>query len=243
MRRLAIVVLLLTVARAASQSPDPCPHGVSEDVADALSKALFNAKSCNAAVDLFKECRWGSSADVSFAGIVIKKCERDYIGKLTPDQKKVYEDRMHLCNYQYDLQQGTLAISEAVSCHVDVAANFDADLQKASVPLTFASFNCKLAKSPLERAICSNAALGRADLVLSRVYSSQLRFEKGGDRATLIESERKWLRDLPAKCGLTISPPTSKTLLCLRHEFEHRFTLLDECEEDLASCLASDSSD
>src|ERR1019366_3901531 len=83
---------------------------------------------------------------------------------------------------------------------------------KSRGPIPFASFDCKRAVTRLEKAICSDAALGRTDMVLSRFYSGDLKFAQGTDKTALIENEKKWLNDLPAKCRLTAAPPPVKNL-------------------------------
>jgi hypothetical protein len=231
--RLALYLIAIAIATAsagqAPSTPDPCGDGSPSDAASGLEEALTNAKSCKAAAEIYEQCRWGSSADVGFAGIVNRKCQQEYRGKLTPAQQKNLNAQIELCNYEYAQQEGTLAISENVSCHVEVAVAFATDPQKAAVPIRFASFDCRRAKNRLDRAICSDAALGRADLVLSRVYSADLKFANDTDRTALIGAEKKWLASLPAKCRLTVAPSSRETLACLRNEFEMRFSFLDQC--------------
>lgn len=235
-RFIALTIPVVAVSFAHPQ--EQCNFG-SPEAAGKLEKSLQQAPSCKSASNLYNECRWGSSADSGFAAIVINKCERAFIDKLNPAQKKIYEDRRQLCTYEYGRQEGTLAISESASCHVDVAVGFAEDLSKAAVPLPAASFDCGAARSPLERAICSDSALGRADLVLMRAYSGDLKSAKGSDKASLIRTEQRWLGDLSAKCRLAANPPSPEVLGCLRNEFERRFTLLDECGiGELGPCLA-----
>jgi uncharacterized protein len=103
----------------------------------------------------------------------------------------------------------------------------------ANKPVARASFDCAKATIPLEKAVCSDGALGRADVVLGENYSSALKSFKSADRAELVESERKWLRHVPVTCGLGVAAPFSlASLSCLRNEFEVRFTLLDGCLDD-----------
>ncbi len=124
-------------------------------------------------------------------------------------------------------------MSYAALCQVDVAAHFAADPLAASQPAPRASFDCANAKSPLEIAICSDISFGHADIVLSRVYTllRQSRFDKKEDRGALTQSEKRWLLSVPAKCGLSATPASQKSLNCLRNEFELRFTDLDSCAD------------
>jgi len=137
-------------------------------------------------------------------------------------------------------------MSAASLCHVGVAAAFAANLSLASRPVAHASFDCGKAQTPLEQAICSDSRLGKADIVLSRVYASVLKFDSKEDRDALIRNERQWLRSIPATCGLTTNPPSAKALNCVRIAFELRFTALDNCEqggEKVTDCLKMQEGD
>ncbi len=240
MRRLAMLVLLLIVAGGAARAQDPCSHGPSDDVAEALSKALFNAKSCSVAADLLSECRWGSSADTQFAPIVVEKCEKTFFNGLSSAGKQRYEDEMQLCAYEFARQEGTLSMSQAAMCQVDVAAEFAADPAIANRPAPNASFDCAKAQSPLEKAICSNIRLGHADIVLSRVYSGVVKNLKPAEQSTLIRNQREWLDHVSTRCRPSRPPFSDKSLNCIRNEFEIRFTDLDGCldgEGGVDSCL------
>jgi hypothetical protein len=231
----AIFLGMLFASVACAQ--DQCPSSAE------FAKSLQIAPSCKAAADLFQKCRWGSSEDVGLGAIVADKCKPLYWSKLTAAQKKVHDERIDLCAYEYERQQGTLFISETTSCHIDVAVDFATDPVKAAVPLPTASFDCVRAAAPLEKAICSDKKLGRADLVLGRVYTENVKFAKGADRDALMASERKWLKQLPSQCGLSAEHPSEKVTSCLRGQFESRFTLLDECSigQDWTECLKSTS--
>ena len=224
---------------AMAQAQDHCQFG-NPEAGEHFEKALKAAKSCADAEKQYNDCRWGSSADVGFGGIVIDRCERDFLSKLSIEQKKHYTEEMHLCGYEYARQQGTLSISDAATCAVDVSARYSADPKLADVPAPRASFDCGKAQTRLELAICSDAAVGRADLVLGRVYAPTVKFLKEPDRAKLIASEREWLKGLPGRCELgTQGAFSTKALACLRNEIEIRFTVLDACGDGggLEGCL------
>jgi uncharacterized protein len=241
-RSLTLILFLSMVFSSLAIAQDPCPHGPAEAVADALEKTLTQEKSCSAAAARLWACAWGSSADVGFAGIVIRKCEEDFRKKLTPEGETSLKNQMQLCNYEYERQSGTLSISSTSLCHVDVAAAFAANPALASKPVARASFDCGKAETPLEKAICSDSQLGKADIVLSRVYASALKGDDRADKEALILNERQWLRSIPATCGLTAKQASIKSLNCVRIAFELRFAELDGCEvggDKYTDCLKS----
>ena len=127
-KRHILVFLLSVVAAASVQAQDPCSFGSFE----ASTKELREANSCEAAVARMHDCAWGSSADTQLAPIVITKCEKRFFDKLSPAAKKHYEEEMQLCPYEYAQQEGTLYMSAAALCQVDVAAHFAVDPAAAS---------------------------------------------------------------------------------------------------------------
>jgi len=235
----AVLAFLLGAASAVVPAQLAC-GSPTDDTAQALDKLLASDPTCAAAHTRLKACAWGSSADVQFAAIMIRKCEQTFLSSLSPQEKSRYTDRLELCTYEYARQEGTLYISEAALCQADVAAKFSAHPEFARLPVPQASFDCSKATTPLERAICSDAKLGRADVVLGRAYAAALNEAPAGERPALIASERKWLKSIPAKCGLSASAPSAASIDCIRNAFELRFTALDGCsadDEGIAACV------
>lgn len=236
MRLLLVIVSLLIGTIAPASAQEPCKFG-SQDAFDALAKSLSEAKSCKTAAVKMHDCAWGSSADTQLAPIVVAKCERTFFDKLSPAAQKHYEDQMQLCAYEYSRQDGTMYMSAAALCQVDVAAHFAADPSAANQPEPRASFDCRRAKTFLEKAVCSDISVGHADIVLSRVYSGLLESSNAEDKSALEQSEKQWLQSIPAKCGLSGPRFSKQSLNCVRNEFELRFTALDSCEGPISDCL------
>jgi len=233
--RSLLLFLLLACVTASLHAQNECSFG-GEKAADDLVKALESAPSCSAAVDKLHACAWGSSVDAQFAPIAISKCEKTFLTKLPAPAEDRYIEEMQLCAYEESRAQGTIHISEAALCQADVAADYATHPETANDHPLRASFNCALAKTPLETAICSHIALGHADIVLSRVYSGLRGSLSLTDRSALTQNQKDWLARVPRKCGLTTSPASQRTLNCIRNEFELRFTDLD-CDVPAKECL------
>jgi uncharacterized protein YecT (DUF1311 family) len=233
----AVLAFLLGAASAIAQTQVAC-GSPTDDTAQALDKLLADDPTCAAAHARLKACAWGSTADNQFAAIVILKCEQTFLPSLSTHGKSRYIEERQLCAYEFARQEGTLYISDAALCSANVAANFNAHPELALQPIPRASFDCGKAATPLEKAICSDPKLGRADIVLARAYAAALKEAYARDRPSLIVSERKWLRSIPAKCNLSASPPSTATLDCIRNAFELRFTGLDGCRvsEEGSAC-------
>lgn len=231
---IVFVVLLLAIP-AAGQA---CHFG------DALAdqEALSSAPTCEAAYKQYQDCRWGSSADGWRGRIVRDKCEPLFLSKLTVEQMKVYNDKIAFCGQQYEFAKGTLAISESNTCAVGVIVAFATDPNPASKPLPFASFDCSLARTPIEKTICSNPQLGRADLLVSTAYKPFFNAVHGDARAQLITNQRAWNATTPVACHFETAPATHAAVACLIAAYKKRAGLLNECFNGLevGDCLHID---
>lgn len=206
--------------------------------AEALANALEKAGSCRAAFAKFSACAWGSTADLSFGDIVVKACENEFLGRLSAAGKANYEAEAALCAYEHAHQDGTMYRSMEALCRAEVASRFAAAPALADQPRPRASFDCAKAKTPLESAICADPALGRADLVLSRVYKQAMGSLTPAERDALNADERKWMAKVVADCKIAAAPGRP-ALACARAAFEARFTAIDDCAGDeMMKCLA-----
>lgn len=247
--QLAALAICTMLFSASALAQDVCPFGFGgEKNFDALAKSLSNAKSCQEAVRTLHACMWGSSADTQFSAIVVENCEKAFFPKLSKAAQANYEEEMQLCAYEYAKAEGTMAMSAASLCQVDVAAGIAADPALASKPLPRASFDCTKARSSLEKAICSDMRLGHADIVLGRVYKGVLRSLKGQSATDLVDSEKKWLAQVVLNCHANQARLNPAEKNCVAVEFENRFTDLDSCEDaeedqSMTACLAESAAE
>lgn len=235
---------LLVVSLASAQ--DECHFG-SPEAFDALEKALTQEASCPAAAKKMHDCAWGSSADTQLAPIVISKCEKTFLPKLSVAGKKHYADEMQLCAYEYAKAQGTISMSAAALCQLDVATKIAANPVIAEQPIARASFQCEKAATALEKAICSDRRLGNADVMLGRVYRRFLSSLPNERRSGLIDSQRQWLKGIVRECVASEGPLSLATRNCVAKEFENRFTDLDSCfdspeQQSAPECLRDTAS-
>lgn len=232
--RQTVTTALLVVLLSACLSPqEPCKFGYgSEKASDQLEAALKRAPTCDKAADILSKCVSGSSADLEFASIVIEKCERSLLPKLTAAGNARYKRERELCAYEFEDQHGTLFLSEEAMCEVDIAQRFAGKPSLAEAPAPRASFVCAKAITSLEKAICSDDKLGRADIVLERAYRPVLRSTPAAKRSKLITQQKAWLSQVERKCGVGSSPLDLAARECVRKEFEIRFAQLDGCGAD-----------
>ena len=224
MLRFVLAAAFATLAASAALADEAC---FGSD-ADATSAALEKAGSCRTALAKFSACSWGSSADLAFGDIVVKVCERGFIGKLSAAGKANYADAASRCAYEHARQDGTIYRSMEALCRAEVALRFADAPTLADQPPPRASFDCNTARTPLEKAICADAKLGRADLVLSRVYKQAMQTLTPDEQRTLNANERQWMTHLVADCRPD-ETASEKARACALAAFEARFTAIDEC--------------
>ena len=87
------------------------------------------------------DCAWGSSADTQLALVVISTCEKAFFPKLSALGREHYRDEMRLCAYEYSKTEGTISMSAAALCQVDVATRFAGNPDFAEQPIARASFD------------------------------------------------------------------------------------------------------
>ena len=118
-RRLLVAVVAL-VAFARPVPAAECPVAGAEATSDAIEQA----SSCAQAAEVYGLCTWGSSMDIQFADAAITKCEADFLGKLTPQQRRAYDRAKMRCGSKYAHKSGTLYRSFEASCSVELAKTY-----------------------------------------------------------------------------------------------------------------------
>lgn len=237
MAQIALLIVVVVASGGAAAAQQPCEF-FSDQARQHLTQALNAAPSCKEAAAQFDKCRWGSSVDAEFGSIVIDKCEKGLLPQLSAAGKENYRHERYLCSYEYAKQQGTISISEDWQCQVDVAADFAANLDLADEPPARASFDCAKAQTAVEQAICSDAKLGDAEIVLRRALHGDMSALQPEQQRALTKQETDWYGDVEKKCRVGADAPSTAARACLRKEFESRFQELDGCSVgETAACL------
>lgn len=110
-----------------------CPAAAAEcpvSGVDATIEAITQATSCDKAAEIYGLCTWGSSMDIQFADVAIKKCEADFLDKLDARQRRDYDRANMRCGRKYARESGTLYRSLEASCSVEVAKTYWVRLAK-----------------------------------------------------------------------------------------------------------------
>jgi hypothetical protein len=117
-RKLLAVFAFLVVAPPVSA--EDCPTLNHQDIENLLAKA----PSCDRSMALFEACELGTSGDVSFGEIVIKKCEDDFRNRLSTSERHTYERKIRACWQKYAKEAGTMYRSFEAFCAAGVAQRY-----------------------------------------------------------------------------------------------------------------------
>ena len=99
---------------------------------DGIIGLLEQAPSCLRAIAIFEACEFGASGDVGLGAAVTKKCEADFMGKLSAAQKRAYDQAQKRCARKYRNKSGTMYRSFEAFCGAYVARDYSARFLKAS---------------------------------------------------------------------------------------------------------------
>lgn len=239
MAALVTLSVFLACGSAFAEENEKCPKGT----APIFEEDLQAAPSCAAAHALHDFCSWGSTGDRGLAQVVIEKCEKIFLSKLKPAQKRDYTAKVKRCEDKADRAYrnggGTADLSEGAMCEEGVAASFARDVTNAANPPTVkASFDCRKAQTLLELAICSSDSVGAADIELSGAYRKASQAAAPDARKVLVESEKGWLDHVTSAC-LSMPPADSAAQSCVQKEFAARAELIPQCMAKSAGANAA----
>lgn len=98
-----------------------------------------------------------------------------------------------------------------------------------------AGFDCELAATPVEVAICKNELLALGDLHMTKVYSMVRAASPAEDAKVLIASQRAWLRHRNSAC---VGENESVDEVCLARVYSDRLVVLTRLSDPASSSRA-----
>jgi hypothetical protein len=113
----AISLAALATAPAAAQD---CPTRDGGKILELLDQT----PTCAESRALFEACSYGASADVGLGEVVIRKCEGDFLTKLSKSQRQAYDQKQKRCARKYQSQSGTMYRSFEAFCSVNLARDY-----------------------------------------------------------------------------------------------------------------------
>jgi len=114
------VSLLVAVSAPAIAGTGECP------VIDGKERLelLVHAPTCDKSLALFQTCSYGAGGDVGLSNVVVKKCERDFLTKLSARQRRIYDRKQRRCAHKYQDESGTMYRSFEAFCSANLARTY-----------------------------------------------------------------------------------------------------------------------
>ncbi|HWU26221.1 MAG TPA: hypothetical protein VN154_07440 [Rhizomicrobium sp.] len=106
---------------------EDCPTHDHQEIESLLTKA----PSCDRSMALFEACEFGTSGDISFGEIVIKKCEGVFLDRLSMSERRTYERKIRACWHKYAKEDGTMYRSFEAFCAAGIAQRYARNAGKA----------------------------------------------------------------------------------------------------------------
>ena len=114
---LACSAIFLLALSAAAQDCRSLPQEGREQV-------LRKAPTCDKAKELFSDCAYGASGDISLGQIITEKCEAVFLEQLNAGQKRTYDRGMKRCYDKYKNEDGTMYRAMTAGCQADLAQSY-----------------------------------------------------------------------------------------------------------------------
>jgi hypothetical protein len=115
----ALAVLSVGTLPAAAED---CPVRPAE--MEGITAAVKAAPSCDTSMKIFEACQFGSTADVQFGDAVEKKCEAQFLSRLSNSRKRVYQDQLGRCEEKYADKQGTMWRAASAMCRAGISQRY-----------------------------------------------------------------------------------------------------------------------
>jgi hypothetical protein len=126
---MGLAILAIVVAAAGAPAHAVVCMNTSMTV-DEVVDAIGATPGCERAMAIFKDCQLVASGDVAMGAAVEKKCEADFMPRLTGATKKAYRRRLSVCDGKYRNEQGTMYLSFTAFCRAEIAQRYSRRARK-----------------------------------------------------------------------------------------------------------------
>ncbi len=87
-------------------------------------RAIKAAPGCAESLRIMQSCAWGSSQDVEFAEVVVKRCEKEFPADMSAAKRAAYARDKANCRRKYANEHGTMYVSFTAHCMAEAAAKY-----------------------------------------------------------------------------------------------------------------------
>jgi hypothetical protein len=99
---------------------------------DEIAAAISTTHGCEKAMAIFKDCQMSTSGDIALGAAVEKKCEADFLPRLTAAKKTAYRREMGACDRKYANEDGTMYRSFTAFCRAEISQRYSRQALKLS---------------------------------------------------------------------------------------------------------------
>jgi hypothetical protein len=93
--------------------------------------AISATSGCDKAMKLFQDCTYTASGDVLLGEAVEKKCELDFLPRLSAIERRAYQGELKRCDDKYRHKEGTMYVSFTAFCRAEVSQRYARQARKA----------------------------------------------------------------------------------------------------------------
>jgi hypothetical protein len=94
--------------------------------------AISATPGCDKAMKLFQDCAYTASGDVLLGEAVEKKCEVDFLPRLSAIERRAYQGELKRCDGKYRHKEGTMYLSFTAFCRAEVSQRYARQGRKVS---------------------------------------------------------------------------------------------------------------
>lgn len=129
---LAALVVMFALTFALAATPACALVCLSKSMTmDEVVELIGAAPGCERAMAIFKDCQMSASGDIHLGEAVEKKCEGDFLVRLTPSRKTAYQREMDACDRKYRNESGTMYRSFTAFCRAEIARRYSRQALKS----------------------------------------------------------------------------------------------------------------
>jgi hypothetical protein len=129
---LAVFAILLLAAPPVRAEPKPQKEcaAFGKGSFEARADLVRDAPTCDAAMEEFEACAYGAGGDTGLGQIARKKCEADFLPRLSKSRRAAYNAEIDRCNQKYRNEDGTMYRSFESFCRAGVAQTYSRRAKK-----------------------------------------------------------------------------------------------------------------
>ncbi len=127
MRKHMVIALAALVLMAGSARAMDCPVETQvQGTLEAKEEAIRKAPTCKRAYEIMEACAYTASGDTGLGEALRRRCEPEFLPRLSKAQRRVYDQEQKRCSNKYAHESGTMYVSFAAFCRAESTLKYAA---------------------------------------------------------------------------------------------------------------------